>query len=117
MLQGKLDIQISDRSGRNLQGLGWETYTGHLYAGGEVRGAVDLRPMQAGQNLAKVCGERRKNLGAITTHAHEADGRLRMCAHLGRMDDADSVCLCLPSCRAGRCQKSSARNETESTDV
>lgn len=63
--------------------------------------AVDLGAVQARQDAAKVGRERRKNLGSVTTHTHQSDGGLRVYAHLGGVDDADGVDLCLPSGRAG----------------
>ena len=77
------------------------TYTGHLYAGAKMRGAMDCCTVQTGQNATKVGCECRQHLGAFTTHTHEPDGRLGMCAHLGAVDDADGIDLGLPSCRAG----------------
>lgn len=77
------------------------TYPGNLYTGAKVGRAVDLRAMQARQDSAEVGRKRRKDLGALATHAHKTDGRLRVYTHLGGVNDADGVDLRLPSCRAG----------------
>lgn len=63
---------------------------------------MDLRSMQASQNPTKVRCERRQNFRALSSHAHETDGGLRMRAHLGAVDDADGVDLGVPSGRTGR---------------
>lgn len=80
-----------------------KTYTGHLYTGAKVGSAMDLRAMQTGQDTTKVGGKCRKDLGTLSTHAHKADSRLRVHAHLSGVNDAHGVDLSLPSCRAGSC--------------
>lgn len=76
------------------------TYPSNLYTRAQMRRPMNLSPMQPAQNAAKVRRKRRQHLRAVPSHAHQADGRLRMGAHLGAVDDAHGVDLRVPSCRA-----------------
>lgn len=59
---------------------------------------MDLRPVQTSQDAAEIRRERRENLRTLSSHTHQADGGLRVGAHLGAVDGADGVDLGLPSC-------------------
>lgn len=61
---------------------------------------IDLGLVQTRQNTSEIRRKCRQHLRALSTHTHQSNGRLRMYAHLGAVDDANGIDLCLPSCRA-----------------
>lgn len=84
------------------------TYPGNLDTRAEMRRAMNLGFVETREDAAEIGGEGREHFGAFTTHAHEADGRLWVYAHLDAVDDAHSINLGLPSGRSGtisRCDR------------
>lgn len=87
------DKTTNGRSERAKRGIG--TYACDLHARRQMRRAPNLllRPVQALQDLALVRREGDQHLGALATHAHQPDRRLRVALHDVLEDDVDRIGL------------------------
>lgn len=57
---------------------------------------MDLGAMESRKDAAKVRGEGRQHLRTFAAHAHKTNSRLRVCAHLDTVNNADGIDLSLP---------------------
>jgi hypothetical protein len=74
-----------------------KTYCCNVDTGHEMRATLYLRPVQAVEDLANVCRQRREDLWGIAAHAHEANRGLWVRASFCGEDQVHGILLCFPS--------------------